>query len=136
MVQPTEQKRAVIGMVFESATFFVCLRWPRTATDKDSSYVNGVEDAETASESRKAAEEIISEPGKWQPAGRINPSTAYVGPGASPKIKAMVFKLLETAKMDVGTGTVLKNLLGNIESQPNSYEQCFNGVLFAGEGCM
>lgn len=138
MAQAVEQMQdvdAVIAIVFESATFFVCLRWPRTAIEKGWSYLLSCL-SQLGSRLSIFNVGIISEPEKWRPAGRINGSTAYVGPEASPKIKAMVSTLLKTAKVDAGTETVLKNLLGNIEGRADSYEQCFNGVLFAGQGCM
>jgi hypothetical protein len=71
MVQPIEQTRdvdTVIATVFETAIFFVCVRWPRTAIETGLSHINDVVDAETTSDLRKASEEIISEPGKWRPA--------------------------------------------------------------------
>jgi len=138
MVQAIEQMQdvdAVIAIVFESTTFFVCMRWPRTAIEKGWSYLLG-RLSQLGSHLGIFNVGIIGEPEKWRPAGRINRSTAYVGPGSSPEIKAMVSKLLETAKADAGTETVLKNLPGNIERRAKSYEQCFDGVLFAGEGCM
>jgi hypothetical protein len=84
-----------------------------------------------------STKKTINKSGKWGFIGTITSSTAYVVPGASPEIKAIVSELLKTAKVDAGIESVLENFIGKIETGPDWYvEPSFDGVLFAGQGGM